>query len=274
MSKISLVIDYSDRKPLGRSGEKVSAIGIGTWAIRDYKSAEKALIHAIELGLNMIDTAEMYGDGKAEELVGRVVKSVGRENIFITTKLLPHHFRDRDGVLKAALQSLRRLNVECVDLILIHWPNTITPIDVQIKMLELLADKGFTRYIGVSNFSKEELKLAIEATKKYEIVVNQVKYSVLDRHIEYDLLPYAIKERVTIQAYTPLERGAIIDNSVLRRISGKYGKTPVQIALNYLISHYYVTAIPKSERVEHIDEIKGALGWRLKVEDIMELKKI
>jgi len=107
-------IDYADRKPLGKSGEKILAIGIGTWAIRDYSKAKEALIHAIELGLNMIDTAEMYDKGKAEELIGEVIRIVGRENVFITTKLLPEHFSNVDNALKAAQASLRRLGVEYI----------------------------------------------------------------------------------------------------------------------------------------------------------------
>ncbi len=262
-------IDYSDRKPIGRRGETVSAIGIGTWAIRDYGRAEEVLVEAVGLGLDLIDTAEMYGWGRAEELVGRVVRRVGRDRVFITTKLLPDHFTDRDEAVRALRESLRRLGVSEVDLVLIHWPNRSISIADQIHVLEALADEGLARYIGVSNFNRSELEEAVYATRKYEIVVNQVKYSVLDRWVEKSsLLRYAVENNILIQAYTPLEKGRVAGDPRLREIGEKYGKTAVQVALNYLVSRPRVVAIPKTENRGHLYEIKGSLGWRLKPGDI------
>ena len=267
-------IDYSDQKPLGKTGEKIVAIGVGTWAIRDYRAAEEALVYAVELGLNVIDTAEMYAQGLAEELVGRVAKKVGRDRVFIITKLLPYRFTDPETAVKAAEQSAKRLGVSYVDLILIHWPSDVVPIHTQIWALEAIAERGLTRYIGVSNFKKSELKEAIESVKKYEIVLNQVKYSVLDKKVERDLLPFCIENGVTLQAYTPIERGAVNTVPQLIQLAAKYGKTPVQIALNYLISRPRVVAIPKSERKERIKEFSEAMGWRLSPEDIDFLEKL
>lgn len=266
-------VDFNDKKPLGKSSEEVSAIGIGTWAIRNYCKAEEALIYAIELGLNMIDTAEMYDAGKAEELINKVIKKVGKENVFITTKLLPERFTNPDKAIKAAENSLRRLGLKTVDLILIHWPSKAIPIKRQISSLEAIANRGLTRYIGVSNFTTSELMEAVHYTRKYEIVVNQVKYSVLDRDIEHSLLPYAIKEGITIQAYTPLEKGYVARDERLIKIGKKYGKTAVQVALNFLISRPRVTAIPKTERKERVLEFKGSLGWRLSINDIKYIEK-
>lgn len=262
-------LDTSDHKPLGKTRENVPAIGIGTWNVRDFTKAEEALIKAVELGLNMIDTAEMY---HTEELVGRVIKKVGKENVFITTKLLPEHFSNIDNALNAARASLARLGISIVDLILIHWPRTFTPIEKQIRALEAIAEAGYARYIGVSNFNTSQLSKAIQSTKKHEIVVNQVKYSVLDRSIEDNLLPYAIEHSITIQAYTPLEKGKVANNKILSEISKKYNKTSIQVALNYLISNPMVTAIPKTEKTERVLEFKGALGWRLTKEDIELIK--
>ncbi|MDW8010758.1 MAG: aldo/keto reductase, partial [Sulfolobales archaeon] len=166
-------IDYLDRKPLGRSGEFVSAIGIGTWGIRNEEKAVEALVRAVELDLNLVDTAEMYGSGRAEELVGRVVREVGRESIFITTKLYPHRFRDPERAVRAAEASLRRLGVGHVDLVLIHWPDDLAPIRTQVRSLEAIAERGFTRYVGLSNFSLRQMKEAVESAAKFEIVVNQ-----------------------------------------------------------------------------------------------------
>lgn len=266
-------IDFLDKKPLGKTGEKIPAIGLGTWAIRDYSKARDAFLHAIEIGLNMIDTAEMYDAGRAEEFVGEIIREAGKENVFITTKLLPDHFTDKDEAIRAARFSLRRLGVEIVDLLLIHWPRSFTPIEKQIRALEAIAEEGYARYIGVSNFSLSQLSKAVEAVKKHEIVVDQVKYSVMDKSIEKDLLPYCVKNNITIQAYTPLERGAVAKNKTLREIGKKYEKTAVQIALNYLISRPMVVTIPKTERKDRVKEFRGAMGWRLKEEDLKLLEK-
>ncbi len=265
-------IDASDRKPIGR--ETVSAIGLGTWAIRDYNGALEAYVYAIERGVDNIDTAEMYDAGRAEEFVGRVVERVGRERLFITTKMMPSRLVSVDEVEKAARASLRRLGVDSVDLFLIHWPNERLSIAEQVRNFETVYLKGYARYIGVSNFDKRELEEAIHATRKAEIVVDQVHYSVVDRYPEaLSLLDYALKNNVTIQAHTPLERGAVISNPVVRRVAERTGRTPVQVALNFLISRPRVVAIPKAEKKEHIEEVLGAMGWRLSAEDIEELEK-
>ncbi len=257
-------VDPSDRKPVGRSGETFSAIGLGTWAIRDYRRAEEVLVEAVEAGLDLIDTAEMYGWGRAEELVGRVAARVGRGRVFITTKLLPERFRDEYTAFKAMEASLRRLGVRSVDLVLIHWPDAQTPIERQVRVLERLWERGYTRYIGVSNFDDSELAAALSATRRAEIVVDQVHYSVLRREpVESRLLPLALREGVTIQAYTPLERCAVRSHPVIVRVAEEAGRTPVQVALNYLISRPRVAAVPKTERRDHLREILGALGWRL-----------
>jgi len=261
-------IDQEDRKEIGRTGERVSAIGLGTWGIRDRERAIEALVHALEIGIDLIDTAEMYG---TEEIVGCAVRKFGRENVFITTKLLPEHFVNSYEAVKAARSSLRRLGLGYVDLVLIHWPHK-SPIEEQIRSLERIADEGLSRYIGVSNFDLEELKIAVESTRKNEIVVNQVKYSVLDREVEEDLLPYCVEKGITIQAYTPIERGRVREVQLIREIARRRGKTEVQISLNYLISRPRVTAIPKSERAERVEEFRGAMGWRLSPEDIALLE--
>ena len=267
-------IDHSDVKELGNTNEYVPAIGIGTWDIRNYKNAEKALIEAVNLGLNLIDTAEMYHSGRAEELVGKVSREVGRDNVFIVTKLMPDKFVEVDTAEKAVKNSLERLKVKYVDLLLIHWPNLSIPIERQVRILEYLADKGYTRYIGVSNFDHIQLEEAVKTVKKHHIAVNQVKYSVIDKTPEKLLLPLCIKYKVTIQAYTPLEKGKVASIKTIEEIARKYRKTPVQIALNYLISRPRVTAIPKTEKVERIREFKEATGWRLDIKDIEILEKL
>ncbi len=261
-------IDYEDYKPVGKTGERISAVGLGTWAIRDYREAHKSYVRAVELGINHFDTAEMYGAGEAERFLGGVIREVGRDRVFITTKLYPFRFRSRDEAISAARASLERLGVRYVDLILIHWPDSQVSIEEQVRNLEALAEEGLTRYIGVSNFGLEELKRALTATRKHEIVVNQVKYSVLDRRVERDLLPFMIREGVTLMAYSPLERGQVADVKLLQRIGRKYAKTPAQVALNFLISRPRVVAIPKAEKERHVIEVARVMGWRLAPEDI------
>lgn len=264
--------DPSDYKNIG--SDKVLAVGLGTYGIRSYDKAFDAFIYAITRGVNLIDTAEMYDGGRAEEFVGRVVKDAGRDALFITTKMLPDRLDDKDKIVRAAEASLRRLGVTYVDLFLIHWPNERVSIQQQIQNFEILAERGLTRYIGVSNFDLAQLRKALEATRKHEIVVNQVHYSVLNRlYVEKELLPYCIQNNVIIQAYTPLEKGSVATNTVLMSVASKYGKTPVQVALNYLISHKNVLAIPKSEKIDHVQEILGSIGWRLESKDIEYIKR-
>ena len=190
-------IDYNDKKEIEKTGEYISAIGLGTWAIRDYNRAFKTYSYALEHGIDNIDTAEMYDNDKVEEFVGKLIDYIGRENVFITTKMLPHHLVSQNEVLKAARSSLRRLNVSYVDLFLIHWPNPSLPIEIQIRNFEIIYLNGLSRYIGVSNFDLIDLEKAIVILKA-EIVVNQVHYSVLERSIEEYLLPYYIKKNITI----------------------------------------------------------------------------
>ena len=271
---LTFLMDYRDRKPLGRTKETTSAIGLGTWAIRSYLNAEKVFIKAIEDGIDLIDTAEIYDSGNAEMFVGKIIRLVGRDNIFIVTKLLPSRFRSEELVEKAAKGSLERLGVRYSDLILIHWPDHSVSIETQVKNLEKLIEKGFTRYIGVSNFSKEELEEALWALKKHDIVVDQVKYSVINKDVEKDLLPFALNSGIAIQAYTPIERGRVRYVLEVQELAKKYDKSPIAIALNYLISRPMVIAIVKTEKLEHLNEIEEALGWRLKEEDLELLSKI
>ena len=266
-----LPLDPEDRKEIGRTGERVSAIGLGTWGVRDRERARKAIIRAVEIGIDLIDTAEMYS---TEEVVGSAVKEVGRENAFITTKLMPEHFINPYKAIKAAKLSLKRLDMGYADLVLIHWPHEFVPIEQQVKSLERIAEEGLSRYIGVSNFDLEELERAVKSTKRNEIVVNQVKYSVLDKRIERDILPYCIEKGITVQAYTPIERGRVTKVQLIREIARRNGKTEVQVSLNYLISKPRVTAIPKSERIEGVEEFRGAMGWRLSSEDIHLIERL
>ncbi|OYT54167.1 MAG: oxidoreductase [Desulfurococcales archaeon ex4484_217_2] len=271
---VKFPIDRSDKREIGKTGEYVSAIGLGTWAIRDYNRALETFVYAIEHGIDNIDTAEMYDNGKAEEMVGEVIRCVGRDKVFVTTKLLPEHVVSKDAVLKATKACLKRLGVSEVDLLLIHWPNPSLTISEQVRNLEEAFNHGLTRYIGVSNFEINELKEAISSTRKAEIVVDQVHYSIIHKNIEEHLLQFAIKEKITIQAYSPLERGEIFRHRKLSKVAEKVGKTLVQVALNYIISRPRTIALVKTENIVHLEEILGSMGWRLSTKHIEELEKL
>lgn len=274
-----------ETKKLGRAEVEVPVIGMGTWKLGgcympDYSDDEKAIKSlkvGIELGLTLIDTAEMYGAGHSEELVGEAVKGI-REKVFIATKVLPEHL-SYEGVLNAAERSLKRLNTNYVDLYQVHAPNPDIPISETMRAMERLVDQGKIRFIGVSNFSVELLTEAQQCLSKYQIVSNQVEYSLLDRRIERDLLPFAEREGIAIIAYSPFATGYLVHHSArntetLKRLAVKYNKTFAQICLNWLISKKPVIAIPKAVDIKHLRENAGAAGWRMKPEDYGTIDKL
>lgn len=273
-----VILMNSDLKELNKTGVKVPAIGFGTWGIGgrmtpDYshdKEAVEAIRYAIKLGMWLIDTAEIYGAGHSEELVGEAIKDFERDQVFIVTKVWETNLR-YDDVIKAAKRSLSRLKSKYIDLYLVHWPSTRVPISETMKAMEKLVDDGLIRFIGVSNFDVDLMEEARAALSKTDIVVNQVKYNLYDRSVENDVLPYCQKERITLMAYTPLAKGSLAREPLLIEIGKKYGKTAAQVALNWLISKDMVIAIPKALDKKHIEENAGAMGWRLSVDDLKML---
>jgi aryl-alcohol dehydrogenase-like predicted oxidoreductase len=209
---------------LGKTGVSVSVIALGTWQFgaREWgfgtnygvSDCVDALTASVEAGVNLVDTAEIYGGGLSEKIVGEAVRQVGRE-VLVASKVFPHHFT-YDGVMKACRRSLERLGLKTIDLYQLHFPNPVIPIRWTMRAMEDLVKEGKIRYIGVSNFSVKRLKEAQEALKREEIVSNQVRYNLLDRKIEKDLVPYCRKEGITILAYSPLAQGVL---------TGKYHKT-------------------------------------------------
>ena len=270
-----------DLKRLGKTEVLVPSIGFGTWGIGGFETPRHSLddyyvtiIHkAIDLGLWLIDTAEYYAKGHSEELVGQAIKNYHREDVFIVTKVWYTNLR-YDDIIRAANKSLKRLGTNYIDLYLVHWPNPSIPLKETMKAMELLVREGLVRFIGVSNFSVELLEEARSHLSREDIVANEVKYSILDRGIEKEALPYCQREGITVIAYTPLEKGKVAKEKVLVDVGNKYGKTAVQVALNWLISKDTVIAIPKAAKEEHIMEIAGAMGWRLSRKDIEFLDRV
>jgi diketogulonate reductase-like aldo/keto reductase len=257
---------------LGKTSEKVSVIGMGTWMMGTVSSPKGrleqvgSLRRGLELGVNLIDTAEYYGDGKAEQLVGEAIKDRKRDDVFIATKVWPTHLH-HDDVLEACDRSIQRLGVRQIDLYQVHWPNPRVPIRETMSAMEKLVRDGLVRHIGVSNFSVDQTRDAQAALTKSELVSNQVEYSLSERAIEKDVLPYCEKEGITVIAYSPLGRGNIPASLIPRSILTKYHLTPMQAALNWVTFKDRVVAIPKSAKREHTEENAGAVSSRLTEED-------
>ncbi|MDE1828347.1 MAG: aldo/keto reductase [Candidatus Micrarchaeota archaeon] len=261
------------------SGKKIFPIGFGTWGMggwmlpdtRDDKTQIDAIKFALQNGINAIDTAELYGRGHAEELVARAIKGMDRESLHITSKVWPTHL-SRNGIMNAATKSLERLQTKYLDLYLIHFPNPLANIKEAISTMEDLVDLGKIRSFGVSNFLVGDMQKALAATKKYEIEANQIEYNVLDKGPEGELIPFCEKNKVKIISYTPLAKGLVARSKELIEMAGRYSKTPVQLALNYLTRNSL--PIPMSTNRGHIAEIIGGAGWRLKDSDYEFLRKI
>jgi aryl-alcohol dehydrogenase-like predicted oxidoreductase len=282
---------------LGKSGIKISAIGLGTWqwGSREWgwgrlygkKDVLEAFQKAKEVGINFIDTAEMYGRGRSEELIGQAISNC-REDVVIASKVAPWNL-SYGRVLRAATRSLRRLGVDVIDLYQVHWPNPLIPIRNTMKAMKKLVQDGKVRSVGVSNFNLRRLKAAQEALAPLELASNQVKYSLLDRNIETDLLPYAQKQRITIIAYSPLAQGLLTGKytanstpssfvqktnarfskhnlnqlttifQALSEVAQAHNKTPSQVALNWLISKQNVVAIPGGKTSTNVVDNAGAM---------------
>jgi len=217
------------------------------------------LKRGIELGINLIDTAEIYASGRSEEIVGEATEKI-RDEVFLATKVAPGHLR-YDDVIKACHGSLQRLRTSYIDLYQVHWPDLSVPIKETMAAMEKLVADGSVRYVGVSNFSVKETEEAKASLAKNEIVSNQVYYSLTHRDVEADVLPYCERENVTLIAYSPLDRGSIVD-SIPRAILRKYGMAQAQVMLNWVTRHDKVVAIPKAASVVHLEENAASVSAR------------
>ena len=224
-----------------------------------------------------IDTAEMYG---TEDVVGAAVQGI-RESVFIASKVLPRNLRHSD-LMQAGERSLRLLQTGYMDLYQLHYPNPAIPIAESMRAMEDLADQGKIRYIGVSNFSVSELAEAMKVMTKYEIVSNQVQYSLTHRDIERDLLPFCQEHGITVLAHTPLDTGALVRErgfrrgdgaDILQNVAAETGKTAAQVAINWCLSHANVVAIPRSSRTAGVIENCASSGWSLTEEHLLALSE-
>jgi len=271
-----------------KSGMKIPVLGLGTWGVggrfsRDSSGDQKSIENiqkALDMGYTHIDTAEMYGAGHSEELVGEAIKDYNREDLFITTKVSPSHLR-HDDLIQAARNSLERLGLNYVDLYLIHKPNFDVPISETMQAMDELVEEGLIKSIGVSNFSVSQLKMA-QADSENPIVTNQIEYNLLtqnsgefNRKIKDKIVPYCQHHDIIVTAFRPLAKGKLAQNNyeIVNEMAEKYSKAPAQIALNWLISQEKVITIPKALSPKHLEDNLGATGWRLSEEDRQKLGK-
>ncbi|MBI2045834.1 MAG: aldo/keto reductase [Parcubacteria group bacterium] len=258
----------------------IPALGMGTWGMggkyeRDESNIEQSisiLKQGLALGIRLIDTAELYGEGLTEEIVGQAIKGHNREDIFLITKVWKTNLR-HDAVLAAAEKSLKRLQTDYIDLYLIHWPNEAAPLLETMRALEELVSNKKVRHIGVSNFSVPIMEEAQSYLSKTTLAANQIEYSLLERSAEKEIIPFCKENNIKVIAHRPLAKGklALEQKEILNTLSKKYQKTPIQIALNWLISQDIVV-IPKTANAGHLKEICGAVGWRLEETDTGLLK--
>jgi diketogulonate reductase-like aldo/keto reductase len=254
------------------TGERVPALGQGTWNMGEEKKerAEEiaALRLGIDLGMSLIDTAEMYGDGQSEELIAEAIDG-RREEVFLVSKVLPHN-ATRRGTIKACEGSLRRLKTDWLDLYLLHWRENV-PLEETLAGFEMLVQDGKIRRWGVSNFDVADMEELVDLLGGSAVTTNQVLYNLTRRGIEYDLLPWCRERQVPIMAYSPIEQGRLLKKAALKQIASRHGVTPSQVALGWVLRHDDVIAIPKAGKSKHVRENHGALDLRLSKHDLSEL---
>jgi len=291
-----------DYVPLGRSTSRVSPIGFGTWQAGDNtwgpdvndEDCIRGLARGAQLGINLVDTAENYGHGHSEQVVGKALRIAGRRKIFVATKVSEHHLHAED-IAKACQGSMRRLNVRFIDLYQIHWtdPYDQVPLRQTMRAMERLQNDGKIGEIGVSNFAVRDMVEARASLSRTDIVSNQVQYNLLHRDIEAQVLPYCARERITVLAYSPLARGLLAGRydpkrrptdevrtgAVLFRtknlravapllqsmkdIARLRGRTPAQVALGWLRSHPGVIPIPGIKRPSQAEELSQTTSFSL-----------
>lgn len=253
-------------------------LGIGTWKIGiDPKREEmdiELLEEAVKMGFTHIDTAELYGNGKTEVLVGKAIKKFDRRTLHITSKVSGEHLRYEE-ILEACHNSLERLQTDYLDLYLIHFPSHEVPIAHTMKAMDHLLAEGLIKHIGVSNFSQQRFEEAQFYTEN-KIVANQLHYNLIYREVELkNLLSFCENNDIFLIAYLPLQQGILAKPGIdlLDQMAKKYKKTPAQISINWLISQPNVISIVKSTNKIHLAENLGATGWQMSPKDIEKLRK-
>jgi diketogulonate reductase-like aldo/keto reductase len=261
------------------SGSRIPVLGQGTWNMGEDPSARADEVAALRLGLDLgvtlIDTAEMYGEGGAEEVVGEAIAG-RRDEVFLVSKVYPHN-ADRRGVQAACERSLRRMQVERIDLYLLHWRGNV-PLEETLEAFVRLREQGKIGDFGVSNFDLDDMLEAAALPGGELIATDQVLYNLSQRGIEWELLPWCRERRIPLMAYSPLEsnpneQAGLLGNPQLAAVARRHGATPAQVALAWLLRQDGVVVIPKAVRPQHVRENRAALDLsaQLTSEDLAQL---
>jgi diketogulonate reductase-like aldo/keto reductase len=259
------------------SGRLIPVLGQGTWGMGEDPAKRYAEVAALRLGLalgmTLIDTAEMYGEGGAEEVVGEAVAG-RRTEVFLVSKVYPHN-ATRRGAILACEHSLRRLRTDYLDLYLLHWRGSV-PLVETLEAFQALKRAGRILDYGVSNFDLDDLVEATALPGGDEIVTDQVLYNLRHRGIEWDLMPWCFERGVPIMAYSPIEHSpdeqrGLLDHPMLKMIAARHGATPAQVALAWLLQRQGIIAIPKAGNPVHVQENRQALDLKLTAQDLVEL---
>ena len=256
-------------------GESVAALGQGTWNIGDDPARRRdeiaTLQRGIELGLTLIDTAEMYGDGRSESLVGEAIAG-RRAQVFVVSKVYPHN-ASRKAMPRSCEASLGRLGVEAIDLYLLHWEGSV-PLAETVEAFEALQRQGKIRHWGVSNLDTELMRSLWEVPGGRSVQTDQVLYNLGRRGIEWDLVPWLRERRIALMAYSPIEQGRLLRRRELVEFARQRAMTPAQVALAWLLAKDAVIAIPKTASRARLEENAGALGKSLSAADLEELDRL
>lgn len=263
-----------------KDGTYMPKLGQGTWYMgEDPKLLEKeieALQEGIRLGMTLLDTAEMYGEGLSEKLVGEAIKIFPREDLFLVSKVYPHN-AGRKNIFTSLKRSLERLGTPYLDLYLLHWRGSV-PLSETIACMEEMKKEGLIKNWGVSNFDTNDMKELLSCPSGDKCSVNQVLYHLGSRGIEYDLLPYLKKENIALMAYCPLghdknTRRRITEHPVVREVAEKHGITPLQLMLSFTLAEDSICSIPKASSLPHVKENAETLHLTLTEEDLQRLNE-
>ena len=256
------------------SGEPVPVLGQGTWhmgeSARERKNEVAALRAGLDLGLMLIDTAEMYASGGAEEVVAEAIAG-RRDEAFIVSKVLPENATER-GTIAACERSLKRLKTDCIDLYLLHWRGS-PPLAGTLKAFEALVRDGKIRRWGVSNFDMSDMEELWALPGGGAVTTNQVLYNLRRRGIEHDVLPWCRQRGIPIMAYSPVEQGRLLDHRALADIAKAHNATAAQVALAWVMREPGIIAIPKAGTIAHVKENRAALDLSLTKDDLAALDR-
>lgn len=255
-------------------GEKVAALGQGTWNMGDSSRRRKEEVAALklgfDLGMTLVDTAEMYASGGAEEVIAEAIAG-RRDEIFIVSKVMPQN-ASRRGTIAACEKSLKRLKVDSIDLYLLHWPGS-SPFSETLEGFTALTNSGKIRYWGVSNFDQREMEEVIALSGGGAVATDQVMYNLNRRGIEFSLTGWCEKHHIPIMAYSPLDQGKLLRSPTVENIADRHSATAAQVALAWVLRQTNMIVIPKAGSEAHVRENYGALKVRLDAQEMAELDR-